>query len=168
MTGRDGDDVIFGDHGIDKVYGEGGNDTLYGGYGDDVLSGGLGDDRLWGGFGRDVLDGGDGRDIFVFSTRPRKNEIDKILDFKVKDDGIWLDDAVFRKLGKGTEASPKPLNKAFFTVGTHARDKNDYLIYDPAKKTLFYDADGSGHGAAVAIVTFSLKQKLTVADLLVI
>ena len=102
------------------------------------------------------------------APRPRKNEIDKILDFKVKDDGIWLDDAVFRKLGKGTEASPKPLNKAFFTVGTHARDKNDYLIYDPAQKTLFYDADGSGHGAAVAVVTFSLKQKLTAADLLVI
>ena len=119
-------------------------------------------------FGRDALGGGDGRDIFVFSTRRAKTEIDKILDFKVKDDSIWLDNAVFRKLGKGTEASPSSSTRRSSPSARMRSDKNDYLIYDPAKKTLFYDADGSGHGAAVAIVTFSQKQKLTAADLLVI
>ena len=104
----------------------------------------------------------------MFSTRPRKNEIDKILDFKVKDDGIWLDDAVFRKLGKGTEAVPSRSTRRSSPSARMRATRTTTSIYDPAKKTLFYDADGSGHGAAVAIVAFSLKQKLTVADLLVI
>jgi serralysin len=168
LYGRDGDDVMFGDYGADRLYGEGGNDVHFGGYGNDTLTGGNGNDRLWGEFGRDSLSGGLGRDIFAFDTKPRKTEIDKILDFSVRDDTIWLDHAVFRKLGKGSEASPGRISKTFFTTGAHARDKNDYLVYDPDKKTLFYDADGSSHGAAIAIATFSLKQKLSVADLLVI
>ncbi len=119
LYGREGDDVLFGDHGIDRLYGEAGNDVLFGGFGNDVLSGGFGNDRLWGEFGRDALSGGAGRDVFAFDTRARKTEIDKILDFNVKDDSLWLDNAVFRKLGKGTETSPRKLSKAFFTTGTH-------------------------------------------------
>jgi hypothetical protein len=41
------------------------------------------------------------------------------------------------------------LSKSSFVVGTKAKDKNDYIVYDKAKGVLYYDADGSGKGAAV-------------------
>ncbi len=70
-----------------------------------VIRGTAGHDRLYGGSGRDTLWGGAGRDLFVFDTKPNKaTNLDKLADFNVKDDTIWLDNAVFRKLGKkGTE-----------------------------------------------------------------
>ncbi len=43
---------------------------------------------------------------------------------------------------------PGKLNKAFFKKSDKARDKNDHLVYDK-KGILWYDADGSGNGAAV-------------------
>ena len=37
-----------------------------------------------------------------------------------------------------------------------ANDVNDYLIYDTTSDLLYYDADGSGSGAAVAFVKVEL------------
>jgi Ca2+-binding RTX toxin-like protein len=103
----------------------------------DRLSGQAGNDTLYGGAGKDVLTGGSGKDVFVFDTRPdTKKNVDKITDFSVTDDSIWLDNKVFAKLGKGTAAHPGKLNKAFFTLGDHAKDKNDHLIYDSKKGVL--------------------------------
>ena len=84
------------------------NDIFKGGAGTDKLGGGLGDDILWGRIGKDVLTGNAGRDIFVFDTKLNKRtNLDKIADFNVKDDSIWLDNAIFKKLGKkGTERRP--------------------------------------------------------------
>jgi hypothetical protein len=36
------------------------------------------------------------------------------------------------------------------STGGVAKDSNDYIQYDAATKTLFYDADGSDPGAPVA------------------
>ncbi|MBD2748059.1 hypothetical protein IC232_15290 [Microvirga sp. BT688] len=85
----------------------------------DRLTGGTGMDVLWGGLGKDTLTGDKGQDIFVFDTKPnKKSNLDKIADFNVKDDTIWLDNKVFTKLGKaGTEAKPAPLKKDFFVTG---------------------------------------------------
>jgi Ca2+-binding RTX toxin-like protein len=112
-----------------------GDDEVYGGTDDDTLSGGSGADRLSGGEGSDILRGGSGKDIFVFDTKPsKKTNLDRIADFSVKDDSIWLDNAVLTKLGKkGTEAAPAQLNKSFFTIGSKAKEKNDYVIYDNKK-----------------------------------
>ena len=97
-----------------------------------------------------------GKDIFVFNTKPNKSaNLDKIADFSVRNDSIWLDNSVFKKLGKGSEANPVKLNKSFFTVGSGAKDKNDYVIYNSKKGVLLYDADGSGAGAAVQVTTLS-------------
>ncbi|MGO4574063.1 M10 family metallopeptidase C-terminal domain-containing protein, partial [Microvirga sp. 2TAF3] len=82
-------------------------EALKGTAGKNVLKGGSGDDKLYGKLGNDVLTGGAGKDIFVFDTKPnKKTNLDTITDFNVKDDTIWLDNAVFKKLGKGSEAKP--------------------------------------------------------------
>ena len=117
-----------------------------------------------------MLTGGKGKDIFVVDTKANtKANLDKIMDFSVKDDTIWLDNKYFTKLGKaGTPTKPKQLNKDFFTIGTKAKDKNDYLVYDNKKGVLYYDADGSGRGKAVEIATLSKNLKMTYKDFFVI
>ncbi|MGO4574138.1 hypothetical protein [Microvirga sp. 2TAF3] len=102
------------------------------------------------------------------ATIDRKVNFDKIADFNVKDDTIWLDNAVFKKLGKGTISKHGKLNKAFFTIGDKAKDKNDYLFYDNKKGVLYYDADGSGAKAAIEFAIVKKALKMTAADFFVI
>ena len=74
----------------------------------------------------------------------------------------------FEKLGKGTPEKPQTLDKKFFTIGTKAKDKNDYVIYDNKKGVIFYDADGSGKGKAVEIIKLGTKLALKSTDFFVI
>jgi serralysin len=134
----------------------------------DVVLGTGGDDYLYGGLGIDRSTGGSGKDIFVFDTKlNKKTNLDRIADYNVKDDTIWLDNAVFKKLGKGTLQKPGKLNKKFFAFD-QAKDKDDTLIY--AKKTgvLSYDVDGVGKAKAVEIAILTKKLKMTAADFFVI
>lgn len=135
----------------------------------DKLVGGDGNDTLYGRLGKDVLTGGKGKDVFVFDTKPdRKTNLDKVTDFKVIDDTIWLDNKYMAKLGKGTPTKPVKLNKAFLKNGATAKDANDYLVYNKATGVLSYDADGSGVSKAVEIALLSKNLKLTAADFFVI
>ena len=133
------------------------------------LNGLGGDDKLYGGLGKDVLAGGAGRDIFVFDSKPnKKTNLDKVTDFSVRDDSIWLDNAVMGKLGrKGSESKPVKLSKAFFALDT-AKDGNDHIVYVKKTGALYYDVDGSGAKAAVQIATLSKKLKMTYADFFVV
>ena len=139
-------------------------DTFFGGAGKDVFNGGAGNDTLGGGLGNDVLTGGSGKDVFVFNTKLNKSSnVDTIKGFSVKDDTIRLENAIFKKLSKtGT------LKKDFFTIGTKAKDKNDFIIYDNKKGCLYYDADGSGKGAAILFAKLDKGLKMTAADFFVI
>lgn len=154
----------------ENTAGSAANDKFIGGAGRDTLSGAAGDDTLSGALGNDTLKGEAGKDIFVFSTRANtKTNKDKLVDFSVKDDAIWLDNAAFIKLGKqGTEDKPIQLSKSFFTIGSKAKDKNDYIVYDSKKGVLYYDADGSGKGGAVEITTLSKNLKMTNKDFFII
>lgn len=149
-------------------------DVIEGGAGKDVFNGGLGNDKIAGGLGNDTLTGGKGKDTFVFdsklgtSSTDRKVNFDTIKDFSVKDDSLYLDNAIFKKLGSGTEAKPKQLSKSFFTIGDKAQDKNDYIIYNNKTGVLSYDADGSGKGKAVEFAQLSKNLKLTEKDFFVI
>jgi len=144
-------------------------EDVKGGTGDDKVKGGSKDDKIGGGLGKDVLTGGKGKDAFIFTTKASKANADTVTDFNVKDDSIHLDNAVFTKLGKkGSEKSPVKMSKDFFTIGTKAKDKNDYVVYDNKKGVLYYDADGSGKGKQVEIATFSNKAKLTIDDFFVV
>ncbi|MFD2227500.1 calcium-binding protein [Microvirga arabica] len=187
-----GDDWLYGGAGNDKVAGNAGNDRTYGGTGHDTVSGGsghdwvygdigrdtlhgsLGNDTLNGGVGNDVLYGNAGRDIFVFNTTlgtfrsDRKVNFDTIKDFNVRHDNFWLDNAVFKKVGKGTLSNPKQLNKEYFVAGSEAHEKDDYLIYNKRTGVLSYDSDGSGYKTAVEFAQLKKGLALTYKDFFVI
>jgi len=140
------------------------NEMAVGTTGRDIFVGGERDDRIYGKLGNDVLTGGFGKDVFVFDTAlNRSTNVDTIKDFSVKDDTIWLENAVFRKLTR-----TGILNKDFFTIGTAAKDKNDYIVYDNKTGALYYDADGSGSGAAIKFAQLAKNLKMTNADFLVV
>ncbi|WP_279306473.1 calcium-binding protein [Microvirga solisilvae] len=125
------------------------NKTVKGTTGKNALKGSLGNDKLYGGYGNDTLTGGYGKDVFVFNsklgtaTTDRSVNFDTIADFNVADDTLWLDNAIFKKLGSGSASAPGKLNKAFFKISTKAGDKNDFVLYNKSTGYLSYDADGS-------------------------
>ena len=161
LTGNDSDNALTGNDGKNKLIGAVGRDSLFGGLGDDVLNGGIGDDVLEGGTGKDSLTGGKGKDTFLFNAAIKAN-VDKIIDFKVIDDTIQLENAVFTKLTTGV------LNAGMFVKGAAAHDVNDYVIYNAATGALSYDADGSGAGLALPIAVLGVNLALTYVDFVVI
>jgi Ca2+-binding RTX toxin-like protein len=173
LSGGNGDDRLYGGTGNNTLSGQSGNDLLYGGIHADSLSGGDGNDQLYGdsgndkldgGLGRDTLSGGWGRDIFIFrSALNAKSNISTITDFNVRDDTIYLENAIFRKLAK-TGA----LNPAYFTIGSRAHDSNDYVIYNKSTGLLYYDPDGSRHASAILFAKLKPGLALTSSDFVVI
>jgi len=129
------------------------DDEMVGVGGDDSIDGNGGDDTLSGGSGRDTLTGGDGSDVFVFDTRPSKKNLDIITDFDAANELLIFEIEDFRVLDEG------PLAEDQFVTGSVAVDADDYFVY--SNGTLFYDADGSGKGKAVAIVTLTGSPALT-------
>jgi Ca2+-binding RTX toxin-like protein len=126
---------------------------LYGNDGVNVLNGGAGGDYLVG-YG--------GADRFAFTTALAGGNIDQIADFLSGTDGIQLDDAVFTGLGLGA------LNADAFVVGTAAQDADDRIVYDQATGALWFDADGSGAGAAVQFATLIGHPPIAAGDFTVI
>ncbi|WP_161992639.1 matrixin family metalloprotease [Aureimonas leprariae] len=148
-----------------------GNDlanTIVGNAGNNKLSGLGGDDRLFGGAGNDKLTGGLGDDAFVFDTSPGKGNVDKIADFhnvSGDNDLLQLDHAVFTAL---TTTGVLAEDAFAANAGGHAMQADDRIVYDTASGKLFYDADGSGNGAAVQFATLGGHPALTHQDFLVI
>ncbi|MGF9759489.1 calcium-binding protein [Microvirga sp. 0TCS3.31] len=132
------------------------------------IRGESGNDKLNGGLGNDTLFGGAGKDAFVFSTKASKSNRDKVTDFKIKDDSIWLDNAVFKKLGAGSDAAPVQLKKSFFIINSKSKDKDDYVVYNKKTGVLSYDADGSGKGKAVEFAQLNKGLTLKYDDFFVI
>jgi VCBS repeat-containing protein len=165
VFGGSGHDTVDGGSGNDWVYGDSGNDRVYGGSGDDVVNGGSGNDRLY---------GNSGSDAFVFNSKlgtastDRKVNFDTVVDLNVRNDSFLLDNAVFKKLGSGTLSNPTQLDAEFFTIGTKARERDDYLIYNKKTGVLSYDADGSGSRNAVEFAQLSKNLKLTYKDFFII
>lgn len=161
------DDPIIGTDDDDDFVGFDGDEEIMGFAGDDVLRGEGGNDTLYGGLGQDMLIGGEGADKFVFNTKvasKRNQNIDIITDFAAREDTIWLENAIFTKLGK----TGGLLKKSHFYKGKKAHDKNDYIVYDSKKGALYYDKDGSGASKAVQIAILKNKPAITYKDFLVI
>jgi len=142
--------------------------VIVGGSGNDHISGGDEEDRIGGGFGRDTLAGGTGRDTFVFDTKLASSNVDTLTDFIVKDDSIWLDNAVFRKIGKGTPTSPGKLKPDAFCIGKRAQDKEDRIIYDKASGALSFDQDGTGRLKAIKFAQLKKGLALKNGDFFII
>ncbi|MDQ6435649.1 calcium-binding protein [Mesorhizobium sp. LHD-90] len=116
-----------------------------------------------GGRGNDMLYGMGGQDTFRFSTALGTGNVDRIVDFRVVDDQIELDGAIFTTLDLGA------LDAARFKDNASApRDADDRIIYNSDTGSLFYDADGVGGTAAVKIATLTPGLGLSAADFTVI
>ncbi|CAK0749838.1 serralysin [Gammaproteobacteria bacterium] len=145
-----------------------GNDVaniLVGKEGNDLIEGGAGDDLLIGGAGNDTLTGGTGADIFRFDNveLSARNNLDKILDFASGYDSIQLENDIFKKL-----MVAGVLSADNFCANGKAVDANDFIVYDTSSGALYYDADGSGKGAAVQFATLVGHPAITATDFIVI
>ncbi len=142
---------IIGNGVLNKLDGGAGNDTINGGGGNDTISGGTGLDRLSGGLGNDW---------FYFDTAPNSaSNVDTITDFVAGSDSIRLAKAVFAAAGPVGALSVNA-----FVAGTAATSAASRIIYDKATGNVWYDADGTGGGAAVKLAVIANKAALTAKD----
>jgi Ca2+-binding RTX toxin-like protein len=147
------DRIIGGDTAGQLIGGEG-NDTLSGGTGGDFIDGGVGGDSLSGGAGNDSLAGGGfGMDFFLFDVAPSAANADLVFHFNTGEDRLQLSSAAHVGIGApgGFSADDARFWSAAGATGGH--DADDRVIYDTTTGRLFYDADGSGSGAAQLIAT---------------
>jgi Ca2+-binding RTX toxin-like protein len=152
LRGTTGTNVLNGGVGVDKLFGGAGLDTLIGGKGRDTLQGDAGNDRLTGGLDADK---------FVFAQNQVSNSnLDSITDFGA-DDVLVFD---------VTKSSTGSLAASEFRIGTKALDANDHFIFDTSGShhTLYFDPDGNGAGAKVALAVFTNDFNLTASDFLLI
>ena len=161
-TGISGADTVVN---IENLIGSDYNDTLSGNAGVNVIHGGEGNDVLNGMGGNDVLFGGAGSDAFVFTTALSATaNVVRIEDFSKGEDKLRLENAIFTKLAAtGTLGANN-----FRVIGSAALDADDYIQYDKASGALYYDADGSGAGAAVKFAIVGVNLALASTDFMVI
>jgi serralysin len=134
-----------------SVTGNGGDNRLDGGLGNDTLIGGDGNDTLLGGSGNDSLTGGAGTDVFVFNTTPNAtSDFNTITDFVSGTDRINLAQSVMSTLGTVNSAL---IADAFWQGAgvLNGHDATDRIVYNTSTGALYFDADGSGPGAAVQL-----------------
>lgn len=154
---------------VNVINGTNSSEALTGTAGVDQINGSGGIDKIFGKGGSDILTGGAGQDKFVFDTA-LDGSIDRITDFSTVDDHIYLDNAIFTKLGSGSWSSPKYLSSSFIEDGAGARadDANDYILYDKNTGILSYDADGNGAGAPIAFAQLTAGLNLSHYDFYVV
>lgn len=157
----------------DRITGSSANNRIEGGAGNDTLNGAGGNDVIVGGLGRDVMTGGAGNDTFLFNTQTTGSttSLDQITDFRPVDDVIRLDDAIFTALERGELAADA--FKIVETARPTGLDADDRIIVSNWNGIVYYDADGSGSQAAVAVVDLDLSQpgvrgSLSAADFFVV
>ena len=138
---------------IENVLGSQFNDRITGSNAANLLSGDAGNDRIEGGAGNDTLRGEGGADNFVFSVTPGAANADLITDFQTGTDRLILDASAFPALGSAGSFAAADARFWAAAGATQGHDADDRIVYDTATGRLFYDADGSGGGAAQLIVT---------------
>ncbi len=132
-----------------------------------AITGNAGTNVINGKGGHDLLTGGSGRDAFVFNTKlSGRTNVDRILDFSVRDDTLRLENAIFRALDKtGTLASG-----AFHMTKTSklAHDADDRIIYNANNGYLYYDADGMGGAGPTKFARLQEGLRLKASDFYVV
>lgn len=182
IDGGKGNDTLYGGVGKDTLTGGTGNDTLYGGADDDVLNGNSGVDTIWGGNGNDNISGAAGDDILDGEAGDDEYEFNGVTLASNGTDTISTFDGAGVAGGDTLEFSVAAVNAAVlaatlvdpglvagtlsagnFVSGAVAADPDDYFIYDSG--ALYFDADGSGAGAAVQLATLTGAPAITAADI---
>ena len=162
ITGTSGNDSLTGTSGNDTISGFGGNDMLLGAAGNDSLRGNDGTDWLEGGAGSDNLGGGGGQDSFVFREAGSANA-DVLSDYASNWDNIQLDAAFFTSLGASGRFASGDARFVANSTGT-AQDASDRIVLNTATGQLFYDADGTGSGAAQHFATLPSGRTVIASD----
>ena len=125
------------------------------------------DDTITTGAGADIITTRAGDDIVKFLKVATGNVLDTITDFTKDSDILSFSKAGLT--GAKTFVVNAALNDANFTINaTGLADANDLaaqFIFNTATSVLSYDADGSGSGAAINIVTLLGVTDLTAADI---
>ena len=173
IDGGDGNDLLISGASNDRLLGGRGNDTLMGGGSDfdgDSYSGGDGDDRLVSVGTHDTLSGGNGADSFVFASAPGMDDPSAprmISDFVSGTDKIVLDGFVHPNSGSSGNFTAD--DARFFAApgASTAHDATDRVIYNTSTGELFYDADGTGEGAALLITHLGPGVTLVATDIAV-
>jgi Ca2+-binding RTX toxin-like protein len=133
LLGNDNSNTVNGTTGNDIIFGLGGNDTIYGGKGADTLIGGA------------------GADLFVFKAT--SEGMDRIVDFTQLSDILDFDDKGFgRHLAVGGAATGT-LDPLHFALNAPTAATAQF-VYNTASHVLYYDADGTGSAAAMAMAQF--------------
>ena len=127
--------------------------TVRGNAGNNIIDGKGGADQLWGLAGKDA---------FQFSTAPGSGNVDRVMDFNVRDDTMWLDHSAFQGLALGA------LPSGAFAKGVAATQADDRIIYDPRSGNLYFDPDGFGGVDQMLIANLSTGLRPTHADFIVI
>jgi Ca2+-binding RTX toxin-like protein len=117
-----------------------------------------GNDTLTGGAGNDTLEGVYGPDDYVFSAAA-VNGRDTIVGFSA-----GLDRLVFTGVDYGF-ASGHVLTAAEFTVGAAAAGSNAQFVWNDVTSRLYWDADGTGAGAAIELALIGNGAMVTKDDL---
>ncbi len=129
---------------------------------DQIVRGNAGNNIIDGKGGADQLWGLAGKDVFEFSTAPGIGNVDRIMDFNVRDDTIWLHHSTFQGLALGA------LPSGAFAKGAAATQADDRIIYDPRSGDLYFDPDGVGGVDQMLVANLGSSLKLTPADFLII
>ena len=112
-----------------------------------TLEGSNHNDIISGGTGNDTLTGGGGIDHFVFDTAPNTaTNHDTIIDFVHGLDFLVVSKAIFSTI---TTWASNEFYAAPGAITGHI--STDRIVYDTTTGNLYYDADGSGSGAAVLV-----------------
>ncbi len=151
------DDVIYGSAGANLLVGRAGNDTINGGAGGDTLRGGTGIDALTGGLGNDR-----------FQYLALADCGDTITDFHNvagDDDAFYISAA---KFGGGLVAGTLAASQFRSRADNLAQDADDRFIFRTTDKTLWYDADGNGAGAAIMVADLNADASLSNLDIVII
>ena len=167
LLGGDGNDTLRGADGT-EIFGEAGRDLLISDLSLHIRADMPEDVFMDGGLGNDTLVGADGvQDLFVFRRMGSENA-DHIVGFDGTRDGLWFENRVFTAIGDGGLLGEDD-ERFFAGAGARSgREADDRLIYDTSSGNLFYDADGSGGGAAVIVATLEGAPLLEAQDIFVI
>ena len=167
IAGGAGNDTINGLAGADLLQGLGGNDSIVGSTGWDTLQGGDGDDWLQAGGWSDTMTGGAGADSFVWAETGSNNR-DTVTDFQSGMDELLLDNATLAALGANGAWGAGDGRFWAAAGATSGHDGDDRLVYNTTSGNLYYDADGSGAGAAQVVATFTGAPGIAATDITVI